>query len=149
MWLRETWAGWAPPYFPKGTHLGFGDGGHGFGLCQADDRTWEAAMLGLMPGVELLTPLGQARFTAHKLARNERILRVVFPALDAVILRKAAIAAYNARLGAVAQQLYAGRDVDSVTSAGPTGHGDYSADVLRRAYRLEQRDHVLFPPAAG
>ncbi len=145
--LRESLAGWA--LTPRGTHLGFGDGGHGWGLFQCDDRTWESAMLGFVPGVDLTTPLGQARFAAQKLARNMRLLHLVFPAYDEVTITRAAIASYNARLGAVAMQLATGRDVDAVTTAGYSGLPDYSSDVLKCAYRLEQRDHNLFPPPAG
>src|SRR5574340_1178072 len=53
--LRESVAGTL--LRPRG-HLGFGDKGYGWGLFQADLRTWEPALRGLMPGVDLLTPLG-------------------------------------------------------------------------------------------
>jgi hypothetical protein len=146
---RETWFGWAPGYTPRGTHLGFGDRGYGFGLFQADLRTWEPALRGLIPGIDLSTPLGQARLAARHLRSSFRVLRAVFPAVPEQLIERAAIAAYNARVGAVAAQLATGTDVDAVTTPGPSGKPDYSADVLKRAYRLEQRDHVLFPPVAG
>lgn len=145
--LRESLAGWA--LTPKGTHLGFGDNGHGWGLMQCDLRTWEPALRGLVPGVDLATPLGQFRLAARHLASSERLLRLVFPRFDALMIRRGTIASYNARIGAVAAQLSTGRDPDAVTSIGPSGLPDYSRDVLARAYRLEQRDHVLFPPASG
>jgi hypothetical protein len=142
--LRESLAGWA--LTPRG-HLGFGDKGYGWGLGQADLRTWEPALRGLMPGVpgvDLTTPLGQLRAAARHLASSRRLLRLIFPALDDVTILRASVASYNARIGAVAAQLSTGRDVDEVTTG-----GDYSRDVLHRAARLEQRDHLNFPPAGG
>lgn len=147
--LRETLFGWAPGYTPRGTHLGFGDRGYGFGLFQADLRTWEPALRGLIPGVDLTTPLGQARLAARHLRSSFRLLRAIFPSLPEQLVFRASIAAYNARIGAVAGQLATGMDVDAVTTRGPSGMPDYSADVLKRAARLEQRDHVTFPPPAG
>lgn len=141
--LRESLAGWALK--PCGTHLGFGDRGYGWGLFQADLRTWEPALRGLMPGVDLLTPLGQARLAATHLASSMRFLRAVFPQLDGERVLRATIAAYNARIGAVAMQLVAGADVDAVTTAGRDPDGvarpNYSRDVLARAARLQH----LFP----
>jgi hypothetical protein len=147
--LRETWAGWAPGYFPRGTHLGFGDSGHGFGLFQADLRTWEPALRGLIPGVDLLSPLGQARLAARHLASSLRLLHAVFPALPTDRLLEAAVCAYNARIGAVAAQLNAGKDPNLVTTKGPSGVPDYGRDVLARAERLRRRAPSIFPPPAG
>lgn len=141
--LRESRAGWA--LTPPGTHLGFGDNFHGFGLFQADDRTKQA----LMHSGELLTVEGQARSAAGEIAANRRIFRAVFPAISDELLERASIAAYNARLGAVVGQVVAGADVDAVTTKGSSGLPDYSRDVLARAARLEARDPVMFPPRAG
>ncbi len=141
--LRESWAGWA--LTPKGTHLGFGDNFHGFGLFQADDRTKQA----LMHSGELLTVEGQARAAASEIAANQRIFRAVFPAISDELLERASIAAYNARLGAVAAQVFANADVDAVTTKGAAGVPDYSRDVFAHARRLEARDPVTFPPRAG
>jgi hypothetical protein len=141
--LRESIAGWA--LAPRGTHLGFGDKGYGWGLFQADLRTWEPALRGLMPGVDLLSPLGQARLAAEHLSSSLRLLRAVFPQTDGERVLRASIAAYNARIGAVAMQLLAGADVDAVTTPGPSGRPDYSADVLARAARLRAAAPQLFP----
>jgi len=146
---RETWFGWVPGYTPRGTHLGFGDRGYGFGLFQADLRTWEPALRGLIPGVDLSTPLGQARLAARHLRSSFRVLRAVFPQLPEQLVLRASIAAYNARIGAVAAQLATGTDVDAVTTPGPSGLPDYSRDVLDRASRLSRRDPITFPPPAG
>ena len=134
--LRESLAGWA--LSPRGTHLGWGDAGHGWGLFQADDRSWKAWML----SPAALTPLGQARQAAQELAANERLLTATLPRQPQGVIQRAAVAAYNARIGAVAAQVMAGRDVDEVTS--PKGAGDYSRDVFARAERLVRAG--LFPP---
>ncbi len=141
--LRESWAGWA--LAPRGTHLGWGDSGHGFGIFQADDRTKQAQI----HSGELLSPEGQARAAATELAANRRLFKAAFPTLSDAALERASIAAYNARLGAVAMQLVAGADPDAVTTKGPSGRPDYSADVLKRAAALERRDPLHFPPPAG
>ena len=139
--LRETCAGYAPGYTPRGTHLGWGDSGHGWGLWQADDRTWEAWIL----TPEALTAIGQARQAARKIAANLRILSAAFPALPAATLELAAICGYNARLGAVAGQLAAGADPNAVTTRGPSGRPDYGDDVLAIAERLRRGDPLHFP----
>lgn len=135
--LRESLAGWA--LTPRGTHLGWGDGGHGWGLCQADDRSWKAWIL----SPEACTPRGQFTRAAQELAANWRILALAFPLVHADLIERGSIAGYNARLGAVAMQIAAGRDVDAVTTAGPSGKGDYSGDVLARAKKLV--DLGVFP----
>jgi hypothetical protein len=133
--LRETLLGWAPGYAPRGTHLGFGDLGHGWGLWQADDRSWKAWIL----SPDALTPLGQARKAASEIAANLRLLRLTFQGQPGDLLERASVAAYNARLGAVAAQIMSGRDVDA-----PTTQENYSADVYRRAEQLTRAG--LFPP---
>lgn len=137
--LRETWLGWSPGYVPRGSHLGWGDNGHGWGLWQLDDRSHEDVIL----SEDLSTVVGQARRAAWKLAANLRVLRAALPGQPDDLLQRAAVAAYNARLGAVAAQLLSGRDIDSVTTAGPSGRGDYSADVFQRAQKLV--DAGVFP----
>ena len=140
--LRETWLGWAPGYAPVGTHLGWGDGGHGWGLFQADDRSWKSWIL----SPDALTPLGQARKAAAEIAANLHLLSIALPRQPQGVVDRAAVAAYNARLGLVANQLMAGRDPDAVTSPGPSGKPDYSADVYTRAATLCAAG--LFPPLA-
>ena len=143
MCLRETLASWAPGYTRPGSHLGWGDGRHAFGLFQFDRRFWEQWLRGVLPGVDPLTPLGQARFAAQIVAGAARFLAARHPAAP-FLVEKASIAAYNADLFKVDVQVEVGRDVDEVT------HGrDYARDILGRAERLERRDPVLFPPAAG
>ncbi len=144
--LRETHASWAPGYTNRGTHAGWGDRDrktgkyHAFGLGQADER-YNAA---LIRSGRLDTPLGQFEAIAEQLAANLRVFRLSFPTVDLKTLLRAAVAAYNASMGAVVGQLQVGADVDAVTTAGPSGHPDYSADVLARATLLVRAG--LFPP---
>lgn len=121
---RETWWGWAPGYRPKGSPAGKGDGGHGHGFFQIDDRSH---------GVFLRT--GQwkefeaaARYAIEKvLLANFNYLRPKFPGLSDSDISRAAIAAYNCGAGHVRKALNSGgmATVDSRTA----GH-DYSGDVL-------------------
>ncbi len=132
--LRETLLGWAPGYYPRGTHLGWGDGGAAFGLFQADIRSWKSWIL----SPESLTVIGQARQAAKELAANLRVLQVALPRQPGDLLERAAIAGYNTRLGSVAACLLRGMDVDAKTTPGPSGLPDYSADVMRRAEGLRK-----------
>ncbi|HSN91491.1 MAG TPA: hypothetical protein VLS93_09700 [Anaeromyxobacteraceae bacterium] len=143
MCLRESLAGWAPGYTRKGTHLGWGDAGHAFGLWQCDRRFWEQVLRGMWPGHQLLTPLGQARAAAATVAGARRFLEARHPGV-AFLHERAALSAYNAALHRVDAQLEAGMDPDAVTTG-----SDYGKDVLARAAVLERRDPIAFPPAAG
>jgi hypothetical protein len=100
-----------------------GDGGHGHGVWQLDNRSHA-----IPPGFDADVPLQcatAARMLAGLLAHfggNER----------------AALAAYNAGAGTVDYNLSNHLDIDSGTAG-----GDYSADTLQR--RLALLD--MFPPA--
>ena len=142
MCLRESLGSWAGAYTRKGSHLGWGDHGRAFGLWQVDRRYHEAALRGLVPGHQLLTPLGQARYAAAIIAGARAFLAAWHPASPR--LEQAAVAAHNADLSRVDLQLESGSDPDAVT----TGF-DYGADVLRRAAALEARDPTTFPPSGG
>jgi hypothetical protein len=137
--LRESEAGWAQPYAPKGTHLGWGDRDdrgrfHAFGLFQADER-FHGAWIGT---ADSLTPIGQARHAAEEIARNLVLFRAANASQPDDVLQRAAVAAYNAAKGSVAGQLLAQRDVDLVTTG-----DNYSADVFRRAEGLTRQG--IFP----
>ncbi len=149
VFLRETLAGWAPGYVPRGSATGFGDGFRAFGLAQADLRFFEAAVRGFLPGLDLLSAGGQAVFVCRHLASSRRVLRAAFPTLGLDLLERSAIAAYNAGIRRVAAQLHAERDPDAVTTPGPSGSPDYSRDVLARAERLRRRAPDLFPEPFG
>lgn len=133
--LRETHAGWAPGYKPKGTHLGYGDAGHGMGLFQIDDR----GPYGYLPReAPQATPYLQARWACWVLkdARDELAAFRALPVYEA-----AWIAAYNAGSPAVKRVLREKRHPDHAT----TGR-DYGSDVLRRRDELRRKHPDLFPP---
>ena len=95
-----------------------GDGGHGRGLMQIDDRYPPHAQW-LKANRDGLDPHTNIGYGAALLAEN-------LASFDGI--EHAALAAYNAGPAAVRRALARGADPDSVT----TGR-DYSADVLRRA----------------
>lgn len=92
-----------------------GDGGHGHGIWQRDDRSWT------IPADYLQTPGKQANDAANLLMSLQRRFEVQPNAWTC------AIAAYNAGGGSVARALANGQEPDSVT----TGR-DYAADVVER-----------------
>lgn len=118
---RES--GWGLFLSPKGP-TGTGDGGHGRGLMQIDDRyhqtfinsgRWRDPRENIMYGMKNV--LGEYY---NYLDRTTN--------LQGVDLLRGAIAAYNAGPGNVERALREGRDIDYYT----TGQ-DYSWDVLNRA----------------
>lgn len=135
--LRETWAGWAPGYQPKGSHLGKGDGGHGWGLFQMDDRGPYAKWPREAPEA---SPYLQARWACMVLtdARRELVRFAHHPRY-----LEACLCAYNAGSRRVAWALDRDQDPNAVTSG-----GDYGRDVLRRRDQLRARYPSTFPPPA-
>jgi hypothetical protein len=137
--LRETWAGWAPGYEPKGSHLGRGDHGHGFGLFQMDDR----GPYGYLPReCPTATPFLQARWACAVLRDASRELRAH---QGHPWFARAVLAAYNAGSPRVAKALVLGQDPDAVTTRGPSGHPDYGRDVLMRRDLLRRMHPDRFP----
>lgn len=99
-----------------------GDGGHGRGIMQIDDRSFPdftssgRAMdprQNILKGADVLS--GKRRFLSQK-------------GVSGTLLARASVAAYNHGEGNVLRSIRNGRDVDSGTA-----HNDYSADVLARA----------------
>lgn len=133
--LRETWAGWAPGYRPKGSYLGHGDGGHGFGLFQMDDRGPYKHLPRECPEA---TPFLQARWACQVL-RDARVELAEFRGL--AVFEVATICRYNASLASVTRALRVGVDPNLAT----TGH-NYGADVLRRRDLLRTVHRDRFPP---
>jgi membrane-bound lytic murein transglycosylase MltF len=108
-----------------------GDGGHGHGLMQIDDRSfgdwlaandWRDPAVNIPQGVRILT--GKYNYLADKGALD---------GLSDTDAQRAAIAAYNCGEGNVLNVLKDGDDIDSRTAG-----GDYSADVLARAAAFKE-----------
>lgn len=104
-----------------------GDGGHGRGIMQIDDRSFpDFANSGaskdprqnILKGGEILN--GKRRFLSQK-------------GISGDVLIRGSVAAYNGGEGRVLKAIRADRDVDSVTA-----NGNYSSDVLGRSQILEE-----------
>ena len=104
-----------------------GDGGHGHGVFQYDDRSHA-----IPAGFD-----GDVRLQAETAAA---MLRGLIDAFQGNV--RAALDAYNAGAGAVRAALRVGRDPDSVT----TGR-DYGSDVLARMSYLQTATSPTPPPA--
>lgn len=127
--LRETWLGTCEGYEPKGL-MGRGDGGHGRGLFQIDDRgPWRH----LIPEDGQPWPAFVQALAACRVLAQARADLAEFQSSPAYEL--AVICNYNASLENVRWALRNGRDPNAVT----TGK-DYGRDVqalrdgLRRLY---------------
>ena len=132
--LRETWAGWAPGYTPRGSPNGTGDGGHGRGLFQIDDRGRYGHLARECPDA---TAFLQARWACQVLRDARAELQ---PFRDHPQFERAVCARYNASFERVRIGLEAG-DPDIGTT-----HGDYGKDVLRRRDYLRDHHPDRFPP---
>ena len=117
---ESAWGRFLSPRGPAGT----GDGGHGRGLMQIDDRfhqpfinsgLWTDAKANIDYGIDQVLSKNYAYLDANTALTGKDLLR-------------GAIAAYNAGLTSVTRALSQGRDIDYYT----TGQ-DYSWDVLNRA----------------
>jgi hypothetical protein len=95
-----------------------GDSGHGRGIWQRDDRSFD------IPDDYLRTPMKQATDAAGLLMNHFARFRAEQPGSNAL---RYAVAAYNAGYGGVTKALKAGRSADY-----PTTDADYSTDVLER-----------------
>lgn len=110
---------------------GTGDGGHGHGLMQIDDRSfgdWLAQNDWLDPATNI--EMGVKILTGKYNYLNEH---GGFDNLSDADAERASIAAYNCGEGNVLKVLRSGADIDSRTA----GH-DYSADVLARAEQFKE-----------
>lgn len=103
---------------------GKGDGGHGHGIMQIDDRSfgswlasnnWKDPYTNVKKGVQILK--GKRRYLENKVPSDK--------------LEEASIAAYNTGEGNVAKSIAAGRHPDSTTAGGA-----YSANIYRRIAAL-------------
>jgi len=118
---RETLWGLSSDLSQPGP-AGTGDGGHGRGLMQIDDRTWSSwisATDWTDPGQNVLKG-AQIYAAGYNQLQNAGV--------DPSILARAAADAYNAGPGTVLAAIQAGADPDSVSTG-----GNYGADVMGRA----------------
>ena len=108
-----------------------GDGGHGHGLMQIDDRSfgdwlaandWTDPATNIEEGVKILT--GKYNYLAGQGLLDN---------LSEADAQRASVAAYNCGEGNVAKMLRSGQDVDTRTAG-----GDYSADVLDRTAQFKE-----------
>lgn len=111
---RETNGGDAKGYEPRGSPAGTGDGGHGRGLMQIDDRAHAAFCSGDL-----------WRRSDFNVLYGAHVLKEALYAFSGRELP--ALCAYNAGAVRVRRAMGAGRTPDSVTTG-----GDYGTDVLSR-----------------
>lgn len=112
----------------NGTNI-MGDGGHGHGMMQIDDRSfpewtrqWKASGMPVDDNI---------RKGAAVLASKRAYVESKRPDLPAGDLEYASIAAYNTGEGNVVKSIAAGRSPDATTTG-----GDYAAEVLEIARLL-------------
>lgn len=136
--LRESGWGHAPGYFPKGDPCGTGDGGHGYGLFQIDDRFHS----NFVRSADAREPFKQALY-ACRILREARdwFKRSAARTYDPEPLERAVYAAYNAGPGRAYHQIVSGLDPDAVT----TGK-NYSAWIWAKAAELQAEVPDLFDP---
>lgn len=160
IWARETVFGHCGPSFvvPAGqpVWMGRGDGGHGRGFGQIDDR---GPFAYLIPADgEEWPPFIQASCTCIVLARAREELADFRGALAPRAWDEAVACRYNAKLENVRWALRNGRDPNLVTTPGPhapvdpaTGRrlGDYGRDVLALRDGLRRLYPTTFPLPAG
>lgn len=117
---ESAWGRVLSPPGPGGT----GDGGHGRGLMQIDDRFHQ----GFIGSGRWSRPKDNIDYAIDEVLSQSYVYLNVNTSLNGTDLLRGAIAAYNAGLSSVMTALQQGRDVDYYT----TGQ-DYSWDVLNRA----------------
>lgn len=152
--MRES--GWGKYLDADGT----GDGGHGRGFMQIDDRSnadwlaandWHDPYTNISKGLKILKnklaffsgspPVknltdGRTVQIGSKSAGKRGVRPGAYPdprPLQGDALAQAAIAAYNTGEGNVLMSIAAGKPPDTTTAAGPSGSPDYSSDVIARA----------------
>ena len=134
---RESFLGFAPGYTPLGDPTGSGDGGHGRGLFQIDDRYHKA----FVTSDKFKDPKEQCAFACELLSDNRRYFIGEIPWLLGEELEHCVYAAYNASRDHVLMKYELGEDVDECT----TGK-DYSKYIFTLADAIESRYPALVSP---
>lgn len=150
--LRETHFTWSPGYHPKGSIHGRGDGGHGSGPYQFDDRGPYAYLPREAPQA---TAYLQSRWVCWALADAEReLVAALGPAFARTpLFEVAVVCCFNAGSPAVVRCIRAGRHPDHATADGPDAdhEGDYGSSVLAIRDRIRVGVQALLagplPPA--
>jgi soluble lytic murein transglycosylase-like protein len=110
-----------------------GDSGHGRGLMQIDDRAFSEWVKRNSEGMDPASNIDKgAEVIRDNIDFWERHASLLPVLADPAFRERCAIASYNCGAGMVLRAVHAGQDPDHYTAPGPTGHPDYSADVLRR-----------------
>lgn len=137
---RESWCGFAPPYSPKGSPIGWGDRNYGFGLCQIDrryhsdfikrelGRYYYAEKFG-----EPYTPREQFLYATSLLREAREWFKRSAANLRGDALERAVYASYNGGIARVYKVIKNSQDVDAATTG-----GDYSKYVLGLATVLQR-----------
>jgi hypothetical protein len=124
---------------PRGDHNGTGDGGHGRGLFQIDDRGPFKHLIP-EPGVDW-PPFIQVQAACQVLATARHELVEFKDSLSQGAWEEAVVCRYNSALSAVQWALRNGKSPNDVT----TGK-DYGRDVLAMRDGLRRLYPATFPP---
>lgn len=108
-----------------------GDGGHGIGIFQRDNRAWKDYTL---PAGKLSTPAGRDWYLSHPRRQAEDAAELLKSNYRHLGTWLAACAAYNAGAGAVSRMQSKGSHPDAATTG-----GDYGTDVLGRRLFLVRK----------
>ena len=104
-----------------------GDGGHGVGPCQIDDRSWEIAQVAKATGLCWTDPAPLLDCGANLLARNKSQAKGRYPLLAADLILRIALSGYNCGMG----NAFAGHEAGDCDKY--TANGHYGEEILAKA----------------
>lgn len=140
--MRETRIGTSHLLDKPGPE-GRGDGGHGHGLMQIDDRSFPE----FCASPDWADPQKNIYFAAGVLAGKRQYLTARVPWLTPTELERAAIAAYNCGEGRVRQALHEGRDPDSDTTGGDFSRAVLEYAVIYKSLQIEETKPTWTSPS--